>query len=68
MLTLTWHQADPDVLHFERPGGWHSITNFDTRAVDLPTGSLLLASQNVEDGRLPPDTTAWLLSGTPQLG
>jgi alpha-glucosidase len=50
-----------DVLHFTRPGGWHTITNFGAAPVDLPEGRVLLTSSPLEDGRLPADTTAWLV-------
>ncbi|MDQ0733855.1 alpha-glucosidase [Arthrobacter agilis] len=50
-----------DVLHFTRPSGWHSVTNFGSTPVDLPEGTVLLSSSPLEDGRLPGDTTAWLV-------
>ncbi|MGP9033701.1 glycoside hydrolase family 13 protein [Glutamicibacter mysorens] len=58
---LAW-EASPNehVLHFSRPGGWHSITNFGTTPVALPEGELLLASAPLEDGLLPANATAWL--------
>jgi len=60
---LTWHRPDGDVVHFERPGGWHSVTNFGPLPVELPDGSVLLSSAPLEDGLLPPDATAWLIAG-----
>ena len=60
---LTWrrHPSDPDdVLWFERPGGWQSITNFGASPVDLPEGEVLVTSAPLEGGRLPSATTAWL--------
>src|SRR5688572_13615735 len=36
-----WVRADNDVLHFRRPGGWHSITNFGQPEVALPEGQVL---------------------------
>ena len=35
--------------------------NFSKDAVDLSDGDLLLSSRPLEDGRLPGETTAWLL-------
>ncbi|NKX55779.1 glycoside hydrolase family 13 protein [Arthrobacter mobilis] len=59
---LEWiDHPDPSVLHFARPGGWHSITNFSTGPVQLPPGNLVLASGPAGDGTLPADTTAWVL-------
>jgi alpha-glucosidase len=49
------------VLHFARPGGWQSVTNFGSLAVRLPPGTVLVASAPLADGQLPPDTTAWIL-------
>jgi len=60
---LTWHGTDPEVVHFERPGGWHSVTNFGPRPVVLPEGSVVLASAPLDDGMLPQDTTAWVVAG-----
>jgi alpha-glucosidase len=57
---LTWAPADVDVVHFERPSGWHSVTNFGSAPVLLPTGALLIASGPCDGSELPPDTTAWL--------
>ena len=55
------------VLHFRRPGGWRSVTNFGTRAVPLPPGTVVAASAPLQGtqldcGVLPPDTTAWVIS------
>jgi alpha-glucosidase len=59
---LRWPEpADPGVVHFRRPGGWHSATNFGPRPVELPPGQVILASAGVDDGVLPADATAWLL-------
>ncbi len=59
--TLQWLPSAADVLHFTRPGGWHSVTNFGTTAVELPAGKVVLASAPLVDGKLPADTTAWLV-------
>ena len=53
--------AAPDILHFRRPGGWHSVTNFGAQPVPLPPGSVVLASASLRDGLLPANTTVWLL-------
>jgi alpha-glucosidase len=58
---LAWLDAGQDTLHFRRPGGWACMTNFGTHPVPLPPGILALASGQVSDGSLPPDTTAWLV-------
>ncbi len=48
------------VLHFRRPGGWESITNFGAEPVPLPAGVVLTSSPLGEETVLPPDTTAWI--------
>jgi alpha-glucosidase len=50
----------PTVLHFRRPSGWHSVTNFGTEPAPMPAGSVLLASGPIDGDHLPPATTAWL--------
>ncbi|GGS89802.1 MULTISPECIES: glycoside hydrolase family 13 protein [Streptomyces] len=59
--TLTWsEEAPPGVLRFDRSPGWRCVANLSGRPVDLPAGEVLLTSAPLEDGRLGPDTTAWL--------
>jgi alpha-glucosidase len=64
--TLEWMPGtNGQVLHFRRPGGWRSVTNFGSSAVPLPDGTVVLASGPVEDGLLPADTTAWIIPPSP---
>ena len=58
---LTWVPAGGSVLHFVRPNGWQSVTNFGTRLVELPAGIILLSSGPLAGGKLPADTTAWII-------
>jgi alpha-glucosidase len=59
--TLTWaDDVPPGVLRFDRPDTWRCVTNLSDTAVDLPPGEVLLTSAPLADGRLGPDTTAWL--------
>ncbi|NQX11040.1 glycoside hydrolase family 13 protein [Microbacteriaceae bacterium VKM Ac-2855] len=58
--SLEWLPSAAEVLHFRRPNGWQSITNFGALPVPLPAGELLVSSGRVEGGLLPPNTTAWL--------
>ena len=37
------------------------LTNFSDEPVDLPEGKPVLTSGPLENGRLPQDTTAWVL-------
>jgi alpha-glucosidase len=57
---LAWRDSGQDVLHFERPGGWHVVVNLGTSPAPLPTGEVLLASAPLADGRLPGDASAWI--------
>ncbi|WP_202866213.1 glycoside hydrolase family 13 protein [Kribbella turkmenica] len=59
--SLTWVEAGDDVLHFVRPGGWQSITNFGDAPVELPEAAVVLSSGALEGDKLPGDTTAWLI-------
>ncbi|MEP6629845.1 MAG: glycoside hydrolase family 13 protein [Lapillicoccus sp.] len=59
---LTWRDAEPDVVAFERPGGWVSVTNFGTTPTPLPEGRVVIGSGPLADDTLPPETTAWLLA------
>jgi alpha-glucosidase len=59
--SLTWTDDGDDVLHFTRPGGWQSITNFGAAPVELPEAAVVLSSGPLEGDKLPGDTTAWLI-------
>ncbi len=58
--TLSWLPYSPAVLAFTRDSGLTCMTNLGAEAVPLPAGEILLTSAPLEDGALPPDTTAWL--------
>src|SRR5690606_27329550 len=58
--TLRWLSYGDEVLAFTRDSGVTCVTNLGPRPVPLPDRPVLLASGRLEDGALPPDTTAWL--------
>ncbi|UXM90634.1 glycoside hydrolase family 13 protein [Paenarthrobacter sp. JL.01a] len=59
---LEWVETgNPEVLHFSRPGGWETVTNFGAEAFELPAGTVVVSSGPLEDGKLPADTTAWIV-------
>lgn len=60
--TLTWVEGRESILHFIRPGGWHSITNLGTEPIELPPGEVVVASAPLSEGGLPADTTAWIVT------
>ena len=58
---LEWEPARDTVLAFRREPGFACWVNFGTQPVALPQGAtVLLSSQDLLDGRLPADATAWL--------
>ena len=59
---LEWSETPAsDVLSFSRGPAFRCIANLSDSAVALPAHHrILLASSPLEDGHLPPDTTAWL--------
>jgi alpha-glucosidase len=57
---LEWVDEDPAVLAFSRGAGFLSLTNCASATVELPGGTVLLSSQPLAGGSLPPDTTVWL--------
>ena len=64
--SLEWMPGtNGQVLHFRRPGGWRSVTNFGPGPVPLPDGTVVVASSSLRDGLLPADTTAWLAPPAP---
>ncbi|ONI70024.1 alpha-amylase [Kribbella sp. ALI-6-A] len=58
---LEWVNGSEEVLHFRRPGGWQSVTNFGAAPIELPDGAVVLSSGPMEGDKLPTDTTAWLI-------
>jgi alpha-glucosidase len=59
--SLEWFDDQDGVIHFIRAGSWHSVTNFSTEAVDLPDGRVVVCSGELDAGKLPSDTTAWVV-------
>jgi alpha-glucosidase len=66
---LAWHEAAEGVLSFDRTADLagdgqetvRCVANLSPVPIELPASStVLLASSPLEDGMLPPDTTAWL--------
>ncbi len=57
---ITWHKTTRDnVLHFSRPNGWNCIINFKGGKYPMPKGEVLVSSQPLVDGKIPPATTVW---------
>lgn len=54
--------AHPDMVRLIRSDGWQVITNFGSSWVPLPAGEVVLASEQIADGILPPNITVWLRS------
>jgi len=59
--TLTWLDLGPDALAFRRGDDFLCITNFADQPLAFPPGTtVVLASEELVDGELPTDSTAWL--------
>jgi alpha-glucosidase len=58
---LRWLPSDPDVLAFARGADLACLVNLGPSRIDVPRNAILLiASDELEGGQLPPDTAAWL--------
>ena len=56
----------PDVLAFRTTGASGRVlvvANLSAEPVALPAGSVALASGDLDGGRVPTDTTAWVVEG-----
>jgi alpha-glucosidase len=59
--SLRWIPSTDAVLAFARGERFTCIVNFGPDPVELPTGAdVLIASNELEGGALPQDTTVWL--------
>jgi alpha-glucosidase len=57
---LHWLPAPDGCLAFRRPGGLVCLLNVSPAPVPMPEGHVLLASDDVCGGVLPPDAAVWL--------
>jgi alpha-glucosidase len=58
---LRWLESSDSVLAFERGDRFVCLVNFGPEAAQLPSGAVvLIASDDLEGGALPQDTTVWL--------
>jgi alpha-glucosidase len=58
---LRWLPSAESVLAFERGDRFVCLVNFGPEDIELPSGAVvLLASDELEGGALPQDTTVWL--------
>jgi alpha-glucosidase len=66
---LTWLPFPDSVLAFARGEGFVCLVNFGAAPVELPAGSrVLLASDELEGGAVPQDTTVWLHQANATFG
>jgi alpha-glucosidase len=57
---LQWLPAAASVLAFARGNDFTCLVNYGAELVELPAGAhVLIASDELEGGALPPDTTVW---------
>ncbi len=56
-----WIDHGDEVVAFRRADGWVALTNFGTSPVSLPAGTVLIASDALDQPTLlPADTTVWM--------
>jgi len=58
---VEWLDAPADGLVFQLSSGLVCALNAGRRATTLPDGEILLATGPLADGKLPPNTAAWLV-------
>ena len=57
--SIDWVATDRDeVIHFRRKDGWNVLTNFGVHSFAIPSGKVLLSSNDVHD-EVPGETTVW---------
>jgi len=59
--TLTWSPSPSGVLSFTREPGFACVVNLSARPCELPGGRVLVSSEPVTGGLLPPDAAVWLV-------
>ena len=65
--TLRWLSAPDTVLAFARGDRFACLVNFGPDPVELPSGAdVLIASNELQGGALPQDTTVWLRQANDQ--
>jgi alpha-glucosidase len=57
---MTWRDAPPGVVAFERTKGFVCLVNLSEKSVERPAGEVLLASGPVTAGLVAPDTAVWV--------
>jgi alpha-glucosidase len=66
---LRWIDSSEAVLAFARGEHFACIVNFGPEPVELPSGAdVLMASDELEGGALPQDTTVWLRHAAQRSG
>jgi alpha-glucosidase len=58
---IDWLTAPPDAVIFRRADGLICALNASKQPIALPDGKLILASAPLVDGKLPPNSAAWLV-------
>jgi alpha-glucosidase len=59
--TVEWLACEPDALGFGLAGGLVCVLNASADPIPLPPGRVLLASAELVDAVLPPNTAVWLV-------
>jgi alpha-glucosidase len=57
---MSWIDAGKDVIAFSRPGNFACYVNFGD-PIEVPQGAeILIASRDLSENVIPPDTTVWM--------
>jgi alpha-glucosidase len=62
--TLNWVESAPDTLVFRRGGGATVLVNFGQDPISVPQGQVLVSSDDIVGGMLPPDSAVWVVAAT----
>jgi alpha-glucosidase len=61
--SIEWVEEHEGALRFKR-GGWEVVINLEVKeGVECPKGKVVLASGELEGGKVPVDTTVWVKVG-----
>ena len=58
---VSWEDAPSGCFIMRRPGGLACVLNTSDELVDLPAGEVLLTSAQLQGGKLPPNSAAWVV-------
>jgi alpha-glucosidase len=60
--SLEWVGSTPETLGFRRGADVTVLVNFGQDPVPVPQGEVLVSSDDIVDGMLPPDSAVWVVA------